>query len=101
MKKLALVSAVALSLTACNGVTIANNTLADLAKNKIPLACGIISTAEGYYSQIVGAPLPGSRVANAEAGVKIICDNPPTDLAAAFATLLSEWTIIQSATVKP
>lgn len=93
----------ALALSGCNqattAVTTANNTLATLAKNEIPLACSIIKTAEGYYTQIVGAP--SAPVATAEATVALICANPPTDLTAAFATLLNAWTLIQSATVKP
>lgn len=92
----------ALALSGCNGsststaVSTADNTLAALAKNQIPLACAIVSTAEGYYAAIV--PTPAPAIVAAEAGAAIICANPPTDLAAAFAALLQEWTLIQAAT---
>ena len=102
MKTFALMAvALAGALAGCTGnpVTIANNALARLAKNDIPAACAIVKVAEGYYSTVVGPPTP--VVLNAEAGVAVICDNPPTDLASAFGTLLSEWTVIENATKTP
>lgn len=99
MRKFLVISAACAALAGCNSVATADNALATLAKNQVPAACAIVSTAEGYYGSIVGTPSPA--VATAEAGVAIICKNPPADLAGAFATLLQEWTLIQAATVKP
>lgn len=99
MRKLGLALALAGALSGCQQVTAVNNTLATLAKNDIPMACGIIDKAELYFAQIVGTPSVG--VAAAEAAGKAICANPPTDTASAFATLLQVWTIVQAATVKP
>lgn len=100
MKRYTLALCAALPLlSGCQQVTTINNTLATLAKNDIPIACGIVRTAEGYFTAIVGTPSPAVAVAESE--VAAICANPPTDIQSAFATLLNAWTIIQAATVKP
>ena len=102
MKKFALISVAFLALAGCNGSApvAAVNSLATLAKNDIPAACAIIKVAEGYFA--VAKPfVPASAVtaeATAEAAVAAICNNPPTDVASAFAVLLNEWTLIQSST---
>lgn len=96
--KIALVAGL-LALSGCNGSpAVVNNTLASLAKNDIPAACAIIKVAEGYYSAVVTTPNPA--VVTAENTVAVICNNPPTDLAAAFSTLLDAWTVIQAGTAK-
>lgn len=102
MKKFALICAVGLTLAGCNSAsTVATaNSLATLAKNDIGAACTIISVAEGYFG-VVKAFVPASAVtaeSTAEAVVAVICSNPPTDLPAAFSTLLNAWTTIQSST---
>jgi len=113
MNKLIIVSAFAasLALTGCNqaltnfnnGVTTANNTLANLAANDIPTACGIIKVAEGYFAQLK-SKIPATAVADeakAEIVVNGICANPPTNVAAAFGTLLNSWLAIQADTTVP
>ena len=94
MRKLSIL-ALAAALAGCNG----SNTLATLAKNDIPAACAIIKVAEGYYAAIVATPNPA--VVTAENTVATICSNPPTDLSAAFNTLLNAWTVIQAGTKAP
>lgn len=108
MKKIALTcAAAALALSGCNNasttVTNVNNTLAALAKNDVPVACGIIHVAEGYFAAVKGLVPTGAVTAEgvAEATVAVICANPPTDIAGAFATLLNAWTTIQAATKTP
>lgn len=100
---LVLAGAIALSSAGCNivaGIATADNALASLSKNSIPTACGIIGVAEGYFHQLE----PRISQANidierkAAAAVKVICDNPPTNTAEAFSTLLQLWLTIQTAT---
>lgn len=102
MRNTLAVLALAGALAGCNSasttVTVANNTLAALAKDGVPGACVIVKVAEGYYAQVV--PTPAPAVVTAEAEVAAICANPPTDLVGAFSTLLNAWTIIQASTVK-
>jgi predicted small secreted protein len=83
-----------------NAVGVTNNSLASLAENNIPTACGIIAVAEGYFHQLKGN-ISAENIAieqKAEAAVKVICDNPPKNVAQAFGTLLNLWLTIQSAT---
>jgi len=94
----------ALALDGCNQastVSSVNNTLSTLAGGDVKVACGIISQAESYYAAIVGAPSPTGIIGLSEASGALICANPPTDVAAAFATLWNVWTLVQSATHAP
>ena len=106
MKRYALAACLALPLLAgCNNSTTTsiNNTLATLAKNDIPAACAIVAVAEGYFSELEGK-LSATEIADeqkAALAVKAICDNPPTNLTAAFGTLLAAWTAIQNDTQIP
>ena len=96
--------ALAFSTSGCNSTTTSiNNTLATLAKNDIPAACAIVAVAEGYFSELEGK-LSAAEIADeqkAARAVKAICDNPPTNLTAAFGTLLAAWTSIQADTTVP
>lgn len=89
-----------LALGGCAYVTSADNVLAKLAGNSVPQACKIIGVAEGYFHQLESR-ISAENIAierKAEAGVKVICDNPPKDVAAAFGTLLTLWLTIQDTT---
>ena len=93
-----------LALAGCNnvlsGLNTANNSLAELSKNSIPTACGIIAVAQGYFRQLE-KNISAENIAierKAEAAVKVICDNPPTDVAKAMGTLLQLWLTIQDST---
>lgn len=95
---LVLAGAIALSSAGCN--IVADNALASLSKNSIPTACGIIGVAEGYFHQLEPR-ISAENIAierKAAAAVKVICDNPPTNTAEAFSTLLQLWLTIQTAT---
>lgn len=112
MRKLmiCLAGVAALALAACNpasvisgiggAVTGANATLAQLAKNDVPAACGIVAVAEGYFEQL--KPLISAtnvaRARNASQAVAAICDNPPANVGSAIATLAKLWLTIQNAT---
>ena len=77
-----------------------NNALADLSQNSIPAACGIIATAEGYFHALEPRISP-SKIAverKAEAAVAVICDDPPSNVSKAMATLVKLWFTIQDAT---
>ena len=106
MKRYALAACLTLPLLAgCNNsaVNTVNNDLANLAKNDIPTACTIILVAESYFTILEGK-LSAAEIADeqkAARAVKVICDNPPTDLTAAFASLLAAWTAIQNDTQIP
>lgn len=100
---------VGLGAAGCNlsgvsqSISSANNVLADLAKNNIPAACGIIAVAEGYFNQLKGnISAKNVKVAeDAMAAVAVICDNPPKNVAevgVAFTKLLNLWLTIQNAT---
>lgn len=99
MKKVLVVGMV-LALGGCAGVETANNVLAKLAGNSIPEACKIIAVAEGYFHQLESRISPENVAIGrkAEAGVKVICDNPPKNVAEAFGSLVSLWFAIQNAT---
>lgn len=104
MKRFILLLALALSISGCNGtsttVASVDNALASLAKNSIPAACAIINVAEGYFTTLQ-ADIPPADVAAeqvAVAAVAAICNNPPSDIAGAFAVLLNEWTLIEAST---
>ena len=84
-------------------VALFNNTLANLAANDIPKACGIIAVAEGYYANVatwVPVAQP-TQERPAAAAVKVICDKPPTNIFQAFASLYNSWVAIQAATTVP
>jgi len=103
MKKSVLLTCIALA--GCNNSTTTsiNNVLANLAKNDIPTACGIIGVAEGYFNELQ-SKLSAVEIADeqkAAAAVKAICDNPPTSITTAFGTLLAAWTAIQADTTVP
>ena len=109
----ALVAALSLSLAGCNyasfmngvnaDVTATNTTLANLAANDMPTACGIVAVAEGYFHQLDNRVSAANIAieARAEASVKVLCDNPPSNIAqvgAAIAKLANLWIAIQNAT---
>ncbi len=81
-------------------IALLNNKLASLAANDIPKACGIVRVAEGYFSDVANVVPAKQRQqeAQAAAAVKVICDNPPTDLKSAFTDLYNAWVAIQAAT---
>jgi hypothetical protein len=103
---IAFLAAASLNLAGCSSgtaVSSVNNSLANLAKNDIPAACLIVDRAEGYFAVVAGL-VPAKAVTaekTAAAIVATICAAPPTDVAAAFATLLQAWTTIQAATTVP
>ena len=96
----------ALLAAACNvssDVTAANNALATLASNDIPAACAIVTVAEGYFVQLE-SKLSAAEIADeAKAALVLnsICASPPTNVAAAFGSLLTAWTAIQADTTVP
>jgi|ERR1700719_3187705 len=107
MKKYALTACLILPMLGggCNNstTTAINNTLATLAKNDIPAACTIVAVAEGYFSELE-TKLSAAEISDeqkAALAVKAICDNPPTNITAAFGTLLTAWTAIQADTTIP
>ena len=80
-----------------------DNALATLAKNDIPAACTIVGVAEGYFNELQ-SKLSAAEIADEQKAalvVKAICDNPPTNITAAFGTLLTAWTTIQNDTTIP
>jgi hypothetical protein len=95
------------SVSGCNSastdVALANNALATLAKYDIPTACSIIAVAEGYFSQL-RSDLSAAEIADetkAANAVNIICNAPPTNVEAAFGTLVQAWVAIQNDTTVP
>src|SRR5271156_1137867 len=84
----------ALLVSACNvnsDLTAANNALATLASNDIPTACAIVTVAEGYFAQLE-RKLSAAEIADeakAALVVNSICANPPTNITAAFGSLLT------------
>lgn len=110
MRQILIAGGLALSLAGCapvGQVLVAvpeiDNALAKLAAGDIPRACGIISVAEGYYAN-VKAYVPARQqaiAAKAAAAVDVVCRNPPTNVVAAFGTLMRAWTAIQAATTVP
>ncbi|HEY3719265.1 MAG TPA: hypothetical protein VGL41_03905 [Roseiarcus sp.] len=109
MHKLAFAGAFvcAIPLAGCNsvssGVTAANNALATLASNDIPTACAIVTVAEGYFAQLKSR-LSATEIADeakAALVVNSICANPPTNISAAFGSLLTAWAMIQADTTVP
>lgn len=107
MKKYALAICLALPLLgACNNstTTAINNVLATLAKNDIPTACGIITVAEGYFNTLE-SELSVAEIADEAKAVLVVnsfCPpNTPTNITAAFGSLLSAWTAIQADTTVP
>ena len=100
-------SVVAIPLAGCNSVssdvTAANNALATLASNDIPTACAIVTVAEGYFAQLK-SQLSAAEIADeakAALVVNSICASPPTNISAAFGSLLTAWTVIQADTTVP
>jgi len=96
----------ALLASACNvssDVTAANNALATLASNDIPTACAIVTVAEGYFAQLRGQLSAAEIADEAKAALVVnsICANPPTNITAAFGSLLTAWTAIQADTTVP
>ena len=97
----------ALTLGACSATQIAsvNATLASVAQNDLPTACGIVVVAEGYFNSVNGqSKLSASQQATeakAAAAATAICANPPTSLASALASLNTIWVAIESATTVP
>jgi hypothetical protein len=87
--------------TLTSAVSLANNNLATLANYDIPAACGIIAVAEGYYVQLKPKISAKNQLiaAKAMAAADSICANPPTNTAAAFASLIKAWLAVQNATV--
>lgn len=108
MKKYAIALCAALPLLVLGGcwgtaVNTVNNDLATLAKYDIPTACTIIGVAEGYFT-VIAPNLSAAEIADeakAAKGVKVVCDNPPTNVNAAFVTLMQLWTAIQNDTTIP
>jgi len=111
MKKVLLICG-ALALGGCNAqwgqitagvgnvLNSADNVLANLAGNSIPKACKIVKVADGYFQKL-SSKISAQNIAieaKAMAGVNVICNNPPTDVASAFATLVDLWFTIQDAT---
>ena len=104
----------ALSVSACSfsdgvnkldvavGTTLgtANNVLARLAGNEIPVACSIIKTADGYFRELEPR-ISAKNIAierKAMATVDAICSAPPANVGQAFGTLVKLWFAIQNAT---
>ena len=111
MKKVLLICG-ALALSGCNAqwgqisagvgnvLTTANNVLANLSGNYIPEACGIVKVADGYFQKL-SPKISADKIAieaKAMAGVNVICNNPPKDVASAFSTLVDLWFTIQDVT---
>lgn len=81
-------------------LTRTNNVLAQLSGNEIPAACAIIETAKGYFHALEPR-ISAKNIAierQAEAGVAVICENPPANVSQAMATLVKLWFTIQNAT---
>jgi hypothetical protein len=104
MRKIIIASVALLGLTACNGTggltPGIGNTLANLANNDLPTACGIVYVAEGYYASIKPQQSASNQAieAKVEIAVNNLCKNPPTNLTAAFTQLLADWIQIQNNT---
>ena len=102
--------AFAFSVSGCNvstGVSNVNNVLANLSGGAnaagVQTACTIIGVAEGYFANVKLQVTPAEATAEAaaEAVVKSLCTNPPTNLTVLFSDLLSSWNVIQAATTLP
>lgn len=81
-------------------VSSADNVLASLAQNSIPKACVIINVADSYF-QDLKANISAKNIAiekKAMAAAHVICNNPPTNTAAAFRSLWNIWITVQDAT---
>jgi hypothetical protein len=98
--------AIAASLTGCaqlqTATTAANNALATLANNDLPTACGVVSVAEGYFAELKPSISAKNAAieAKAAAAASAICNGPPpSNIGAAFGSLLSAWLAVQNATV--
>jgi hypothetical protein len=98
--------AIALTVAGCAGftaaVTSANQTLAQLAQNDLPTACGIVAVAEGYFAELKPS-ISAKNIATeakAAAAVNAICNGPPpANVGAAIASLANAWIAVQNATV--
>ena len=70
-----------------------------------PTACAIVTVAEGYFFGSDSKPTLGrleiADEAKAALVVNSICANPPTNISAAFGSLLTAWTVIQADTTVP
>lgn len=102
--------ALAVSVSACNvstDITNANNALANLSGGAtaagIQTACTIIGVAEGYFANVKLQVTPNEATAEAaaEAVVKSLCTNPPTNLTVLFNDLNNAWSVIEAATTLP
>jgi hypothetical protein len=102
--------AFALSTSACNvstDITNANNALANLSGGAtaagIQTACTIIGVAEGYFANVKLQVTPAEATAEAaaEAVVKSLCTNPPTNLTVLFNDLNNAWGVIEASTTIP
>jgi hypothetical protein len=98
----------AFSVSGCNSaITNTNNVLANLAGGTnaagVQVACTIIGVAEGYFANVKLQVTPDEATAEAaaEAVVKSLCSNQPTNLTVLFSDLLSAWDVIQAATTLP
>jgi hypothetical protein len=92
-------------LAACNGAAIntVNATLAQVANNDLPAACGIVTVAEGYFANVKGqvSGLALTREAQAAAVANAICANPPSNITQALVDMGAAWIAIQAATTVP
>ena len=111
MKKVLLICG-ALALSGCNAqwgqitagvgnvLNSADNVLANLAGNSIPKACKIVKVADGYFQKL-SSKISADKIAieaKAMAGVNVICNNPPANVASALNTLVDLWFTIQDVT---
>ena len=74
-----------------DAVSAANATLTRMAGTNIPVACGIIATAEGYF-EILAPNISQANKAKyikAKAVVAVICNRPPANVLQAITTLAS------------
>ena len=86
--------------TTLDAVSSVNADIAHLSQYTLPVACGVVRVAEGYFHALQGR-FSASTVAaeaRAEAAVTSICANPPTN---AIEALASAYAAIQAYTVVP
>lgn len=89
-----------ISVAVGNALGTADNVLANLADNSIPKACAIVRVADGYFQKL-SPKISADKIAieaKAMAGVNVICNNPPANVASALNTLVDLWFTIQDVT---
>lgn len=87
-------------LAGCAAVDRADDALARMSRGSLPVACGVVGVAQGYFDALAPriSAANHARYEAASAVASRVCINRPSDTAAAMITLAQAWADIQAAT---